>query len=185
MNIPYQQMNCLIVNSYKPVYPLYFQTESFNFKLEEYIKSQLHLNVMPNLFQRDLRDYHRCLLYTRGDDRYFGDFCKVLRYFYTDIANMILKVNPEVEILDVTVDVTLSRETKLESKIINIHDIVNDTAFILKGEYERVKFKALSESLDTLSFKTISTLQPTPVVALALLLLHYSRSEELVLLEVR
>lgn len=74
----------------------------------DYVKSQLHLNFISTLFDRDLGIYKRALDFLNGDTQYLGDAKCALRYFYTDISrflinnknNVVTRISVDADLID-------------------------------------------------------------------------------------
>lgn len=88
-----------------------------------YVKSQMHLCIVEDLFGRSLFDYAGALKYLNGFKSYRVQAEKVLRYFYTDMSAFLVN-NPEniflkiVVDLDFTEDIVDVQSVKLEFKTI-------------------------------------------------------------------
>lgn len=77
-------------------------------KFSDYVKSQVHLNVSSDLYDRPLGDYVKALRYLNGAKKYASSAIKVLNYFYLDMAyflvnnlddiNLFLEVDCELDI---------------------------------------------------------------------------------------
>lgn len=60
-----------------------------------YVKSQVHLNISDDLFNRPFGEYMNALRFLeKGCKMYQQNAEKVLRYFYTDMANFLIR-NPQ------------------------------------------------------------------------------------------
>lgn len=77
----------------------------------DYIKSQLHLNIVTNLFGRPIHLYKKAYDYLAGDIRHVKTAQKVLEYFYEDIINF-LKYNKHNVKIELIVDVKLPNKIK-------------------------------------------------------------------------
>lgn len=89
MFLSYVNYNFILCNSLKPVYEI---PSGLEFSVEEYIKSQIHFPLMSDALDRDFKDYLNALAVVDEDDRStkkLESFNKVLKYFYTDLAEAI------------------------------------------------------------------------------------------------
>lgn len=74
-------------------------------KFSEYVKSQVHLNVVQGLFNRSLQDYAETLWFLEGMMNKQKKAEQVLRYYYADMANFLINNESPVHlILDVDTD---------------------------------------------------------------------------------
>lgn len=68
--------------------------EQFELSFSEYVKSQIHLNVVGDLYGRRLQEYVQANHYIRGEKSYLEQAKAVLRYFYRDVAQFLIN-NPK------------------------------------------------------------------------------------------
>lgn len=110
--IPYERMAQLVaisavkknVESMKSALPiLTISKRRMTVAFSDYVKSQLHLNTITEIFSRDLSDYAKTLHFLQGDAKYVDEACKVLRYFYTDLAGFLINNLEDIQ-LSVVVD---------------------------------------------------------------------------------
>lgn len=127
MKVPYDKMLCLLSVEYRPNYTSVFE-QDLTFTFEEYVKSQLHLNVMAALHGRDLFTYSRALKYLRGETEYLVECNMVLKYFYQDMANMIcglLKASPGTK-ARITIESDLVFSDRFSVKRIKLSQVVDE-----------------------------------------------------------
>ena len=104
-------MNQLIVISAKGVNPVYRErfkvTQANNLKINfiEYVKSQLHNNVVTDFFNRNIFAYLNAYKFLKGEIFLEDEALKVMHYFYKDIANFLIK-NPA----DMNVYITINSD---------------------------------------------------------------------------
>ena len=60
---------------------------------EDYIKSQIHYNVLVYINNRNLPDYNSAYNYLCGRTDNIEAYKRVLRYYYEDIANLIFSLD--------------------------------------------------------------------------------------------
>lgn len=73
----------------------------------DYVKSQVHLNIADDLYNRPFHEYADALRYlTNGYSMYLETTKEVLRYFYTDMTNFLIR-NPYNVSLKICVDADL------------------------------------------------------------------------------
>lgn len=96
--LKFNKVNQLLVIAAKgddPVYQEKFQVKDDNLCISfiEYVKSQLHINVVTDFFGRNIFAYLNTYKFLRGENILGDEALKVLQYFYEDIAYFLIK-NP-------------------------------------------------------------------------------------------
>lgn len=136
-----------------------------------YVKSQLHANIVSDLFDRSILAYDGAYKYLNGDKEKVNDFKTVLRWYYTDLSNFIFK---SIETLGEDFSVFRGSNipnADIELKEISITKIKGDLANIfekripVQGE-EFNYFEYLSE----LNFQAKSDLKSSNILAEALVM---------------
>lgn len=61
----------------------------FSISFSDYVKSQIHLNLVTRLFSRDIRDYKYALDYISGQVPFNETVKEILIYFYTDMLHFL------------------------------------------------------------------------------------------------
>lgn len=99
--LPYERFDqlVLIAASKHPIQQIQLTTQQLELSYEEYVKSQLHLNVTSDLFNRKMVDYHNALLFLRGDESKKNSALVVLRYFYQDVCSFLANNPNDVDVL--------------------------------------------------------------------------------------
>lgn len=64
-------------------------TKILKIAYSDYVKSQLHLNIVTDLFDRPIIQYKKANDFINGDIRFRKAALKVLEYFYTDVINFL------------------------------------------------------------------------------------------------
>ena len=64
-------------------------TKILKIAYSDYVKSQLHLNIVTDLFDRPIIQYKKANDFINGDIRFRKVALKVLEYFYTDVINFL------------------------------------------------------------------------------------------------
>lgn len=89
MKIPFTQINAFVANSYKLTY-----THIMGYKPQisflDYVKSQLHTNIVTDLYGRSILSYYNTYLYLMGDEHQINNFKQVVGWYYKDLASFIL-----------------------------------------------------------------------------------------------
>ena len=92
-----------------------FQSEQYIYEFKEKIVDELKLDYLP--FHESTRE--RCVMHLRGGDFRTHDQLFLKQQYFENAINEIRKINPEVEILIVTNDVSLAKEFFPDFKIIS------------------------------------------------------------------
>jgi len=116
--LKFEKMNQLIVISAKgdnSIYQEKFKVKANNLTINfiEYVKSQLHSNVVTDFFGRNIFAYLNTYKFLKGEIFLEDEAIKVLNYFYEDIANFLIK-NP----LNMKLCVTLNPEGETDLKFL-------------------------------------------------------------------
>lgn len=72
------------------------KTNKVKFTFSEYVKSQIHLNVVSGLYGRSLGDYVKTLQFINGAAEHKEVARKVLNFFYTDISNFLINNTADI-----------------------------------------------------------------------------------------
>lgn len=78
-----------------PVYLMNLDTDKILIEYEDYVKSHLHLDVISDFYNKDVRSiyqYHNARKYIKGDMKHRNDAVAVLRFMFEDIAAYLIKV---------------------------------------------------------------------------------------------
>lgn len=107
--LKFDKINNLIVVSAKGDDPVYREkftvTEpSLSVSFVEYVKSQLHMNIVTDFFARNIFSYLNAYRFLKGENVLGDEALKVLHYFYEDLANFLIK-NP----LNVKLRITINQ----------------------------------------------------------------------------
>lgn len=99
----------------------FFVKGEIKIKFSEYVKSQVHLNVVYGLFNRSLKDYVETLYFLQGKSSNRTAALRVLQYFYDDLANFLINNGEEIY-LTAEVDTDLFKLPKVEYSIRELRD---------------------------------------------------------------
>lgn len=98
---------------------IYVKSSSLSFKFSEYVKSQLHLNVVTDLYNRSIMDYAYAYSYLGGDYTKESYAIKVLEYFYNDLTYFLINNKFDIK-SEVDVDIEFS---SIKSKTVNRFEV--------------------------------------------------------------
>lgn len=79
----------------------FFIKGTIEIRFSEYVKSQVHLNVVHGLYNRSLKEYVETLYFLRGKSSNRSSALKVLRYFYEDLSNFLINNGEEIHLIAV------------------------------------------------------------------------------------
>lgn len=178
MIVPFSHMSGFIISGYKPLYPHYFDRD-LTFTFENYVKCQLHLDIMPALYQRDLYLYLKAFKFLSGDDSYFAECGQVLRFFYQDTADMlcnVLKKNPNIN-TRIYVQTRFNRRTGFPSVQVELDSVVSELREILDSGDSSTIIGFGAGIFSKFNLSEISRLVPNENLALASVLLYYTNNE--------
>lgn len=111
----------------------------------DYVKSQVHLNIVSKLYSRSLAEYVQAFYYLQGEKEFLPEALRVLKYFYLDMAfflinnpvNVSLYIEVDVELgRDKTVDIWDIEEQLRESNLISIANKITSVEQLSEFEQE-------------------------------------------------
>lgn len=187
MVIPYYQVNAFILNSYKPTYSSLINVEPM-ISFENYVKSQLHTNVVTGLYKRDIFMYYKTLRFIEGNDNsdeYYTAYKEVLKMYYTDIGNAMLKCIGELKTDFSIIDTNVPKSELLEHESIDVKQVFSDLTEILLNDrmvYSKINYL---EILRDIPLKDLAELKPSRLLAEAIIYKHYGKQSKAYRLEVR
>lgn len=106
------------------------QPQELTIKFSEYVKSQVHLNIVADLYDRSISEYAKTLSYLNGDVVYSEEAEKVLGYFYQDMANFLIN-NPD----DVKLNLIVDAEFR-SSEVVDLSVVKNSLLHVLNEAKE-------------------------------------------------
>lgn len=104
-------------------------------RFSEYVKSQIHLNVVHGLYNRSLKEYVETLYFLQGRTSRRASALRVLGYFYDDLANFLINNGNDIK-LSIVVDTELF---DLERVTLSIDELKDD---LLKN-FDRVSDESI------------------------------------------
>lgn len=159
----------------------YVQSGSLKIRFSEYVKSQVHLNVVHGLFGRQLKEYVETLWFLNGHMVYRDVAKNVLRYFYSDLSDFLVNNCNAID-LSVVVDTNYFGCPSIHVDLEKLReDFQKESSSIVRGDIKLKNWrfaKALDYAKDYEDLK-----MKAGSYAFAVLLKDYSKSTELVLIE--
>lgn len=133
--IQYERMDHLLVIATGGAEPIWhIKTDKvLQIRYSDYVKSQLHLNIVSDLFNRSSMIYKNALDYINGDNTCESSAETVLQYFYEDILNFLLNNTYNIK-LEVQIDTDFSQ--------------VNEVICNYRSNYERLQ-NLIQQKFDT------------------------------------
>ena len=187
MVIPYYQVNAFILNSYKPTYSNLINVEP-KITFEEYIKSQLHTNVVTGLYKRDILMYFKALRFIESknnSDEYYTAFREVLKLYYTDIGNSMMKCIGALETDFSIIDTNVPKSEMLDCELVDVKQVMTDLNEILLNDRMVYDSKInYLEMMRDIPLKDLAQLKPSRLLAEAIIYKHYGKQDKAYRLEV-
>lgn len=110
-----------------PLSLLSIKEQTLRVRFSDYVKSQIHLNIVQDFYGRGINEYVEALLFLNGDPEYRSSVENVLRYFYLDMSKFLIN-NSENVTLVIIIDTDLLH---LPEKSINLEQIKADFLDVL------------------------------------------------------
>lgn len=88
-------------------------SDEYLITFSDYVKSQLHLNIVTQLYKRKFSEYVKAFYYLEGDSAYKEDIERVLYYFYSDMSSFLIN-NPNDIKLHLKVDVDIGQDYEVD-----------------------------------------------------------------------
>lgn len=101
-------------------------SQELRIRFSEYVKSQIHLNIVEDLYKRSVSEYAKALYYLNGNGMYKDTAEKVLEYFYRDLAAFLIN-NPVNIKLNIVIDFEVDNEF-----VVNLADVKEQFTAILQ-----------------------------------------------------
>lgn len=184
MEIPYYKMNAFLINGYTPVYSSLLDYKP-TLKFKEYLKSQLHSNIITPLYQRDIFNYADALKFINGDDRYFDAYKVSIKYFYRDIGNMLGNLLPKVNEFFELIDFNIPRSEILDRVTVNLSELEQDILLSMSNKpiknQDNLKY---TKQLENIPFTVLGEVTCMKMLALTLILEYHGTFGDAIRLEV-
>lgn len=186
MKIPFTQVNPFIVNSFEVLYTHIIAMEP-QISLLNYVKSQLHVNIVSQLFGRPILAYNNSYLYLTGNGENLKDFKTSIHWYYEDLSNFVLK---DIEYLgnDFSILAGANIPMKdLEYSEISLRAVVKDLEIILLDKRpipsESMQFNYF-EYMNVIPLEIRENLKPSHILAEALAMAYLAKQSETRILDI-
>lgn len=179
MIVPFNQFLIFIVVGVKPFRMETFRDRELTFTFENYVKSQLHLQTVTEIYGRDINLYLNTLNYLRGQDKYLYECSQVLKYFYADMTNMMCNVlrSDYANRTKIEIKVDLPRNTQLPKKVVKLSEVVEELREVLEGRTDGKDF--ISTGIFTrFQYNELAKLEPSGLLALASIFQYYGNDSD-------
>lgn len=184
MLIPYDHMADPILSSINILCSPTLYKQELRFEFEEYVKCQLHMPILSKFFNRDIYAQLKAHMYITSKSSDISSIPEVLKWYYSDMLNMLVKLIKSKPDLDssIIVQALLDRENNFPIVFRSISQVQKDLKKLLdsSGEYDT----PYSAVLQNFSSKEISLLTPTTNLAMAAILSEMLLGNSVELLEV-
>lgn len=185
MEIPYTHMNHVLVSSFSPKYGEVLNKKPM-LKFKEYLKSQVHYNIISLMHDRDILEYNNAYNYLKGVIADDADYKKVIKYYYSDVADVILKSNVELkEDFSIIGSNEIPKADNIEKITIDVDSVMEDLYNMINGigvvtNKHQLDYNRLISQLPAhlMSFKC------KRVITEALLLKYFGNNKSVVYMEV-
>lgn len=169
-------MSGFIISGYKPLYTHLFENDLV-FTFENYVKCQVHLPLIIDLYGRNVYDYVKTLKHLEGSSSHKEECGKVLLFFYRDMMEMlcsVLKKNPTLNTnIRIQVD---SRNLNFPVAHVRLSTVLSDLKTML--DYGDSSNSVIGAGIFTkFTYSEVSNLVPNKALALASVLFRYSGME--------
>ena len=186
MKVPFIQVNPFILNSFQVLYTHIIAMEP-QISLLNYVKSQLHVNIVSQLFGRTIITYNGAYDYLIEEGENVRDFKTVIRWYYKDLANFVLK---DIEYLgnDFSILAEANIPMKdLEYSEISLRQVVKDLQIILV-EKKPVAKDAMQfnyfEYMNIIPLEVRENLKPSFILAEALVMAYLAKQSDIRILDI-
>ena len=168
MLVPYYQVNPYIVNSVRSYYSNLAQVYPM-ITFEEYVKSQLHFNIVGALYDRQLVVYKKCYEFMQGLPTGCDEYIKVLFWYYEDINKYVVAdIKNILKVEDFSIiNTNVPKLDMVTSEILDLKDIYNDLVCILETGNANFKLSTINyfSFLDQFPAQLRMTLKPSKLLA--------------------
>lgn len=188
MNIPHTHMNHFLVSTFSDSESILCHKPLISFT--EYLKSQIQYDIVSTLYNRDILEYNNAYNYLKGKDtsnRAKQDYYKVIRYYYSDVSDMVLNSSEDFEDFSVIGNNEIPKlGDDIEILRVNIESVAQDIDNILKGTGEvKNEFNLdYMEIIDGLTVRQVDNFNNKRLFTEVALLKYLSNKPNLVYLEV-
>lgn len=186
MIVPFSHMAGFMISAYKPLYMSLFDKD-LTFTFEDYVKCQIHMPMLLDLYERDIYLFSEASKFLKGDDRYVDSCGEVLKLFYKDMLDMlvrVIKVHPDIQ-HKIDIVVNFNRDTLFPTKRYSLEDAKEEMRKILTFEKDDWDSGLGAGVIIRFSESEAKTLEANNTLALASILTDVLHSEsDPVILEV-
>lgn len=176
--VPYSHMAGFIISGYRPLYISLFNKD-LSFTFEDYVKCNMHMPFMLDLHGRDSMTFYNTLKFIQGEDKYFIECGTTLRWFYSDMLDMlcsVLKHEPKLN-HKIDIKVRFGREILFPKKSYQLESVKKELEGILFGNAEFSGNGLGGGVLVRFSDSEVDSLVPNNMLALASILSQFSYTE--------
>lgn len=158
---------------------LCIKEQCLQIRFSDYVKSQVHLNIVEDLCHRNISEYAKALYYLQGHGAYIKQALQVLRYFYYDMSKFLINNSYNV-MLDLVVDF------QLEEKEIDFLPIKQDYLHVVENPQDLNALRSFKYAwiIDEVCDKEDALVKADSYV-LAAILQEFSKSEQIYKLKLR
>jgi len=185
MDVAFNKMFPYISSGYTGEYINKFYGE-LTFGFVAYTKSQIDVDVVSDLYNRNIFEYYGAYKYFKGDNTKKDNCTQVLKFFYEDIASMICSVistNPDVvNECSVKINTVFPNCSDYEVHKVFLADTKEKWQLALKRQI--VSDPGISAALLKIKGSVLADLEPSDMLATASILMAAAKSPDIYRLEV-
>lgn len=188
MNVPHTHMNHFLVSAFNSSESILCHKPLISFT--EYLKSQIQYDIVSTLYGRDILEYNNAYNYLKGKDnsaRAKSDYYKVVKYYYSDVAEMVLKSSEDFDDFSIIGNNEIPKlGDDVEILKVDIDSVARDIDNLLKGTGEVVNEFNLDymEIVDGLTIRQVDNFNSKRLFTEVALLKYLANKPNLIYLEV-
>lgn len=202
MDLPYTKINAYLAKGYIPNFDIVegkrytrisVPDDEPNITFEEYLKAQLHYNIMCFFDDRQIKEYNDAYDFMFNQSSNINNYMKVLQYYYRDMARTILTYeNDFSEDFNLIANNIIPREDSLEDrKEIDLEAVMRDIEKLVNGRADFETNENFPQILSSIRSEDIFTKDRLEnknnlrAFTQALLFNYYGHQDKAVYLEVK
>lgn len=131
--------------------------QNFRINLIDYVKSQLHLNVITRFYpERNIFDYYKALVFLeKGEIEYKKYTEKMVRYFYEDMGLFALN-----NVAPVMIDLIIDPKLELEEEVVDYKEVYDKVRHLMEISMDSTccldasKFEEIRKIIENFKYAT-------------------------------
>lgn len=202
MELPYTKINAHLVKGYIPEFNVVEGKRNLvievpdtepSITFEDYLKAQLHYNVMCYFEDRQIKEYNDAYDFMFHQTDKIDSYLKVLKYYYIDMARLVFSYQRDFsENFSLIGNNVVPRNEEIKNRLaLDIEAIMRDIQRLVEGKSDfetEINFPKLLQSVkseDIFSKERLQNKNNLKAFTEALLFSYYGNEDESVYLEVK